>query len=219
MDARQDETVRDRAKTTSPVAGLRVVVLAVVAVLVLAGCASAGTRPAAAGTRSGNRASATVRHSFDPYDSAGALTVAVAHRSSGSCWSTSLADPTRWAFRCFSGNEILDPCFARPGTTTGTVACIADPRATATVLTLTEALPTTSYTEQRVWSFTRADGVLCVAATGTVPAVAGRNLDYNCADGTFASLDDLRARRVEAVFATIRSSRLSTTSVRDLWTS
>ena len=217
----------------TPRAALAAFALAVVAVVALAGCATStatGTQHRAAhqhraehqkqAALTSTHTPATARHIFDPYTASGKLTVAVVRRTEGSCWSTSLADPTSTAFRCFAGNQILDPCFARPNTARdqrGTVACIADPWSEATVLTLTKALPTAAFTTHRVWSFVRSDGATCVAATGTVPAVAGRNLDYNCSDHTFAALNDTRARHVRAVFAKLNATTLRTDTVRALW--
>lgn len=217
---------------TSATSGARRAVLAVVgalvaAVVLLSGCAtSTPSHRTAAHAGSQQRAAAltaqqspvTARHTFDPYTKSGGLTVGVAHHATGSCWTTSLADPTPSAFRCFAGNQILDPCFAAPGTTKGgTVACVADPWSKATVLTLTKRLPSSDYAAHRVWAFRRAGGTTCVAATGTVPAVAGRNLPYNCSDGTFAALTGARARHVHTVFATARATTLRTARVRALW--
>ena len=204
-----------------PRAVLATVAIAVAAVIALAGCADAGSHRAThAGGAGSQRPAPTARHTFDPYDTSGKLTVSVTRHATGSCWATSLADPDATAYRCFAGNEILDPCFAGSGTAKGsTVACIADPWSKATVLTLTKALPSTSSTAHRVWAFVRSDGAHCVAATGTVPAVAGRNLPFNCSNGTAAALNGVHDRRVQAVYATATSKSLSNAFVRDLWTS
>ena len=217
---------------TSTTSGTARTVLAIVAALVaavvlLSGCAT-GTQGHRATAQRGSqqRAAAltaqqspvTARHTFDPYTKSGKLTVGIARHVSGSCWTTSLADPTASAFRCFAGNQILDPCFAAPGTTKGgTVACIADPWSKATVLTLTKRLPSSDYAAHRVWAFRRAGGTTCVAATGTVPEIAGKNLPYDCSDGTFAALTGAKAQHVRTVFAAARATTLRTATVRALW--
>lgn len=217
-----------RSDVGRPRAVLVAVAIAVVAVIALAGCATGRVTDGHRATHAGgagahltsHRSAATARLTFAPYDSSGKLTVAVTRKATGNCWATSLADPEAAAYRCFAGNQILDPCFARPGTQRGgTVACIADPWSTATVLTLTKPLPGTSSTAHRIWAFVRSDGAHCVAATGTVPAVAGRNLPYNCSKGTFAALNGVHDRRVQAVFATLTAKSLSAAFVRTLWTS
>lgn len=193
---------------------------AVALLLLLAGCATGAGKQHDPGQAAltARHSTATVRHTFAPYDSSGRLTVPVARHATGNCFTTSLAAPGGATYRCFAGNQILDPCFARPGTTTGggTLACVADPWSKATVLTVTKTLPGGS-SVQRVWAFRRADGARCVAATGTVPAVHGRNLDYHCSDGTFAALVDPHAGRVEAVFAKIGATALRRDDVRALW--
>ncbi|MBE7187257.1 hypothetical protein [Jatrophihabitans endophyticus] len=210
-----------------PRAILAVIAAAVAAIALLAGCASSTPHPArTAGSGdhaalTSQQAPATARHTFDPYTASGRLTVAVTRRTSGSCFSTSIADPTGSAYRCFAGNQILDPCFARPGTGKvakgGTVACVADPWSKATVLTLTKALPGRTTPEHRVWAFLRSDGARCVAATGTVPAVAGRNLAYNCTDHTAAALNSTSAKHVRTVFAKVGATSLRSGTVRELW--
>ena len=85
------------------------------------------------------------------------------------------------------------------------------------MLTLTKALPGKKYDLHRVWAFLRSDGTRCVAATGTVPAVAGRNLDYNCSDHTSAALTGARSQHVRTVFAKAGATTLRSGSVRDLW--
>lgn len=94
---------------------------------------------------------------------------------SGSCWTGSIAAPRAGAYRCMTGNAILDPCFTGAGQ--GEVACpdpTSDPdRQEGTVLRLTKPLPATaSATGQpdprQPWRFTLTDGASCGAMTGTI---------------------------------------------------
>lgn len=104
----------------------------------------------------------------------------------GSCFGPSLASPTRPdAWRCSAGNNILDPCFAGPGQT-GPLLCAADPFSSQVKqLTLTEELP-----DERAdgdsglpWALELHNDARCTMLTGATAALAGKRIDYGCADG------------------------------------
>ncbi|MDP9092484.1 MAG: hypothetical protein M3O32_19495, partial [Actinomycetota bacterium] len=109
---------------------------------------------------------------------------------SGSCWTGSIAVPLPGAYRCLSGNQIYDPCFAPINeVATGSVACVADPWSPAHILTLTAPLPAQSATSARnPWALELANGARCVAVTGTVASVAGVALNYLCGAGMAAGI-------------------------------
>jgi hypothetical protein len=103
----------------------------------------------------------------------------------GSCWTTSIAVPARHdAFRCTVDNGIHDPCFIAPPNHDRLV-CGADPalKKDGFLLKLTKPLPKTSHLARKKepWILKLADGSICEAMTGTMPAVNGQPARWSCA--------------------------------------
>ena len=184
---------------------------------VLAGCAStAAHRKAAAGTA----APGTTTVHFRAYSPGDELAVPVADVVRGQCWTTSIAAPSAHAYRCFQGNKILDPCFAPAHAASPVqVACLGAPWSRALMLQVSGKLPAPSAATavSRPWAFQLANGVRCVASTGTVPAVAGVNLAYHCADGADAALGAVSGTRLTAQYANPGAGALATTTVTTIW--
>jgi hypothetical protein len=177
----------------------------------LVGCASHAAKPPAG----------TVSKTFHAYRADGDLAVHVADVSTGSCWTTSIAATSASAFRCISDNSIHDPCFAptRPASPLE-VACIPDPWTDATVLRVSGALPTGGPPAGRTphpWAIELANGARCVVATGTVPAIQGVNLGYQCRNGANAALADTTGRNVTAKYAPAGATTLRTVRVSTIW--
>jgi hypothetical protein len=126
----------------------------------------------------------TVRF-FQPYLASGLNhALKVTGSGSGYCWtgSNQVADPN--AYRCFEGNEILDPCFASPfGSHVSVVAC-GGPWTGLFLLRLTKALPTSSNDEdafpQAGWLLQLANGSHCQLADGATGSVDGVRVAYLC---------------------------------------
>jgi eukaryotic-like serine/threonine-protein kinase len=187
---------------------------------VLAGCAHSGTSRAGAQPQPAAKTEpATKIESFSAYDASGELAVKVADVARGSCWTNSVAAPAPDAFRCFAGNNILDPCFARPkASAPGEVACLATPWSAATVLTLTAPLPQPDPDAgNRAWAFQLDNGARCVASTGTVPQVQGINLGYHCTDGSDAALRDVSAPLVTADYGEAKTQAVQSVTVTRIW--
>lgn len=188
--------------------------------LVLAGCAShKAAQPGQAGGAS--VPPHTVTKTFTAYRPDGDLAVRVADIAPGRCWTTSIAAPGAHAYRCIAGDEILDPCFApaKPQTPLE-VACVADPWSDAEVLQLSGGLPKTqdgATGTPRPWALVLQNGVRCVAATGTVPAVHGVNLDYQCRDGWDAALINTSRPLASADYANPRTQALRPVGVATIW--
>jgi len=102
----------------------------------------------------------------------------------GSCWTDSIAVSRAGAYRCSVGNGIYDPCFTVP-TNHERMVCGADPalKTAGFVLKLTKPLPQTPPVTQQVepWIIKLADGSICEAMTGTLPAVNGQSARWSCA--------------------------------------
>lgn len=192
--------------------------LALLAALVLTGCAAHSKQPSGAPARSSSPA-ATVLKTFTAYDSTGQLVVQVHDVERGNCWTNSVAAPSDpHAYRCFAGDVILDPCFAPPTGKAAQVACLAAPWSQAEVLQLTKPLPSTAPVDgSRPWAFQLASGVRCVASTGMIPQVARVNLGYHCSDGADAALVDTTANQVSADYAAPQSHSLRRVAVTTIW--
>jgi hypothetical protein len=155
---------------------------------------------------------------FDPFAAAGdRLTVPVGARAGGSCWTSSIAAPSDHTYRCFVGNQILDPCFAAPGAPT-TVACLPDPWSPARVVTLTGPLPAAGpVAVARPWALELANGARCTAVTGVVPALDGVDLTYSCGGSTAAGSRGPVGGGVSTVEYGPRSGPLVRVAVTTVW--
>jgi eukaryotic-like serine/threonine-protein kinase len=181
-------------------------------VLVLTGCASrpaapASTRSATSGTStaathsnsarsssgsaSATHTPATAAHVFAAFDSTGAPALGIRTHRSGRCFASSITVPDRSAYRCFAGNEILDPCFAETPSARTVVDCYADPWTAAVQLRLTAAPPTPGAPLKiaQPWAVQLSDGVRCVVTTGTTPLLRGVPMRYQCGTATAGLLD------------------------------
>jgi len=104
---------------------------------------------------------------------------------SGECFVSSIAATRSDAWRCMTGNEILDPCFSIPNNTTQ-VLCVPNPTDPSTFVTmnLTKPLPAAEpVTTQHPWFLQLADGTVCNFFTGATGAVNGERINYGCSDG------------------------------------
>jgi hypothetical protein len=193
------------------------VLLTIALTAVLAGCATAAQDHKAT---AGAAAPGTATVHFNAYAPGGHLAVPVVSRVRGQCWTNSIAAPSTSAYRCFQGNRILDPCFAPTHLATPPeLACLAAPWSRAVMLRVTGKLPppASGTAVSRPWAFQLANGVRCVASTGTVPAVAGVNLAYHCTDGADAALGAVSGTHLTAQYAPPGATRLSQLTVTTVW--
>lgn len=111
----------------------------------------------------------------------------------GSCWTNSIAAPFRNdAWRCTVGNNISDPCFQLPNSTSS-LLCGINPTVTNStstfVLKLTKPLPAPQVPpglppNNWAWLVQLSNGTLCTPFTGTLPITAtGDAANYGCAPG------------------------------------
>ncbi len=113
----------------------------------------------------------------------------------GECFSGSIADPRRDAWRCMSGNVISDPCFSDPGVGSW-VLCPADgtPFGHEVIrVALSRALPKTlgnhgSPGQGNPWAVKIGlgkKGKVCTFLTGATFEFDGRRVNYGCDRKTF----------------------------------
>src|SRR6266404_5234627 len=131
----------------------------------------------------------TVVHYFDGFKGDQvAPRMHVAGRGGGFCWETALTESRRYAWRCFQGNVIRDPCFsATPNSSF--VLCSAEPWGTSVIrLSLTRRLPHWKpwHFHGTPWGIRTTTGARCrntAAGVGGVPDWHGRPVIYSCSDG------------------------------------
>ncbi len=124
--------------------------------------------------------------------------VLVTRRVSGECFAASVADQARDdAWRCMSGNAIMDPCFQGFEGSTPALACPETPwsprvtvlrptkepaRAQANASGIGRGLP---------WALELGDGTRCTFLTGATAGVAGMRVNYGCLDGKRSIIGDI----------------------------
>jgi hypothetical protein len=129
----------------------------------------------------------TVVHDFQAFsDGKIAPRVHVVRRASGYCWETSGVESRRYAWRCFKGNYILDPCFS-PARRAHFVLCPTEPWSEDVVrLRLTRRLPRWRHSAYRknlpvgLWTTT---GKRCVHSSGATSEIDGKPITYECHGG------------------------------------
>jgi hypothetical protein len=108
--------------------------------------------------------------------------------SRGYCWEGSMADYGRSdAWRCFRGNEILDPCFSRGASSRPYLVCARTPWLERVVLLrLTKPLPLETRNHDQAetdpWALATANGRRCTLITGATSLIRGRRISYGCSD-------------------------------------
>jgi hypothetical protein len=164
----------------------------------LLGAALCGSYPAA----SADLTSAPVRTQIKlltPFGPAGlSIGMAVTEKVSGSCFTGSIASPTRPdAWRCSSGNGILDPCYQRILGDEKQLACPVGGPLPANVVMLTLSQPLPSEPRKEVsrestlpWALELANGQRCTMFTGATAPVAGMRINYGCPGG-FQAVGDI----------------------------
>jgi len=145
---------------------------------------------------------------FAPWTTEGALAPGIqvaANLNDGSCSTGSLADGANQnAWRCSSGNDVYDPCFAPPDETNITqVACAQSPLSSVDMLTLVQPLPSSSTGTSSgstgtsgdagstpvPWFMQLANGDTCGRTAGTASSAGSPSLSYACQSGVASTLN------------------------------
>lgn len=155
--------------------------LALVAVAVMAATLAAAAPTAASGPK-------TAASVYMPFAANGASRL-TGPTKSGRCFAGSESTPRRDAWRCMSGNSILDPCFSS-AKAPSFVLCPAAPWSNSGArLKLKRALPRSlgnhgalSLSNQP-WALELSSGRRCLFAGGATALAEGRRLNYFCTTG------------------------------------
>lgn len=124
-------------------------------------------------------------------------------RVTGFCWTESIATPRLDAYRCMTGNNVLDPCFAGPDGPGNEVACPYPSPDSVTLMKLTRSLPyfPPPGGSSSPWLLILADGERCYHSTGGTMNPGGLRLDYECghsSNNLYGNID--RAGRIWTIF-------------------
>jgi predicted Ser/Thr protein kinase len=174
-------------------AGLATAVVAIGAVvaIVLASSGSGTGTTTSGGTTSTKQSTtsspaATVAKIYNPVNPAGGLAVSVTRTLRGNCFTTSIVASRPDAFRCMSGNAILDPCFMALGRD---AACPINGPWTNQAVLLKNAVPNSGTpnkdtgTGGQPWAIQLPDGTNCEELSGATTLVAGQRLGFGCTGG------------------------------------
>jgi len=127
-----------------------------------------------------------------PFNSSGlSIGMAVTQQVSGTCFTRSVASPTRDdAWRCSAGNAIMDPCYQRIMGDEKQLACPVGGPWAANVVMLTLAQPLPQAEHKAVSRDTSlplalelANGQRCSLFTGATAPIAGMRINYGCPGG------------------------------------
>ena len=160
--------------------GLRVGTLAAASIGVLIACGTSTAAASPSGTRqivfAPFAANGTPAHGFSVHTTV-----------SGHCVAAGVAGNS--TYRCFAGNQIYDPCFARPKATTGPLLCTYNPTRRRLVrMDVSGPLPAPlpGAPQTRPWAMQLADGQVCVL----VDAAWGGLGPFSCQASSKRSLVD-----------------------------
>jgi hypothetical protein len=130
----------------------------------------------------------------------------VAHER-GACWTGSISAQRPDAWRCMTGNEIHDPCFA-PTAETRVVYCPQSGGSKRLIaIALTKPLPHGARNAAPTGAsgppttIVLRGGVTCGYITGATGVVAGMRINYGCSDGRELLGDPDRRSPVWHIFA------------------
>jgi hypothetical protein len=140
-----------------------------------------------------------------------------APKRSGSCWTRSIAAPSRAdAWRCMLGNEIYDPCFSPKAP--GVVVCDVNPVSGGRgfAVRLTKPLPAGEppFTARLAlpWVVQLANGEVCIPLTGTHELIGKESIGYECSRSDAARANGAETGLIDGsiVSGTVWHARLAT---------
>jgi hypothetical protein len=152
---------------------------------------------------------------FEPFTSAGIPASPPQKTITGSCWTGSLASARADAWRCMSGNEIIDPCFSSTQARAIVLCSTSGPWDRGLLeIKLTKQLPARYANKGKPstvglpWALETTTGRKCELATGATDVIIGMRLNYFC-EGTKRGLWGPPARDSQPwhIYAALPSAR------------
>jgi len=178
--------------------------------------------PASSAAHGGTRSAPTQVTVYEPWGPSGlAQGIHPASTVRGYCWVSSLGSIRSDAFRCVTGNEIFDPCFASPYAT-GQVACGYPSQTSVTIIQLTKALPQAgtapSGKQPNPWLIVLANGQQCWVNTSAGIEVDGMTQTFGCRDGASLFGSPQRDESIWTIFYQAKSgSSLTPASIAKVY--
>jgi hypothetical protein len=149
----------------------------------LTGAASARPQP---GGKQAAAATHVVR--VRPVDAHGHLRSSyhVAHRLKAGAHCVLGSEATGNAYRCFTGNKILDPCWVQAGAAHHHVICLTAPWSHAAIQLHVRSYDNSAMVtaSREPWGIRLANGSRCAFVQGASQVVHGRRLSYFCQNST-----------------------------------
>jgi serine/threonine protein kinase len=159
---------------------------------------------------------------FNPVNTSGGLAVSVTTTQRGNCWTSSETAAREDAFRCMSGNNIMDPCFR---TQDGQALCPVNGPWSNSGILLTHAGPAPGLipnkdqgTRGPPWAIQLADGTNCLEISGATSVIAGQRLGYACPGGVGLYGNPQRANSAWKIYVgTTHSATLAVKPIAVAW--
>ncbi len=133
-------------------------------------------------------AKGTKLRTYSPYDADGEPTVRVTRSRYADSCSGSYVNGQASARRCFSGNNIIDPCFLDPFDEDRAV-CVSSPQAKTGIRMrgMSDADDGTggSSNRRQLWALDLRNGRQCGFLSGATSGRRGMRLNYGCENGAF----------------------------------
>jgi hypothetical protein len=165
----------------------------------------------------------TVVHDFHAFRGGKvAPAVHVTRRARGHCWETSGVESRRYAWRCFKGNDILDPCFSATRHARF-VLCPTELWSDDVVrLQLTRRLPAWKhfgYSKSLPVGAWTTDGVQCVHSSGATSTIEGKPITYECSGGGVLAGSAKRGTRRWTIWyaPSPQAKHLTRVGITDAW--
>jgi hypothetical protein len=191
--------------------------------LLASGCGS--TSPATV-QQTTTQPQATAVRIYAPFNASEAPTLPIARTVTGYCWTSSNATARTDAWRCMTGNEILDPCFAASRAARFVLCPDGGPWSGEVFrMNLSRELPTLEPTRaepppttEPAWAVELEDGAHCVLLEGTGNIVANLRENYKCTDGVTLYGNANRAAQPWTIFGRHGSAgQLTPQPVAAMW--
>lgn len=162
---------------------------------------------------------------YAPFGASEDPVVPVSRTVGGYCWTSSEAADRSDAWRCTTGNDIYDPCFAANHAAHFVLCPEGGPWGKAMHMNLTRELPSLepptpkpSPTNEPAWAVELTGGARCVLLEGAGTLLANLRENYKCSNGVTLYGDANHASEPWTIFGRQGSARqLTPETVAAMW--